>query len=439
MSYAKYRAAGGDCVFVENETGYLYLSNGQRYTKENDVYGQWSEEERAKYKVTTRSKKKSRKIQALRILLGHACNYSCSYCMQKDIGNPFERPMNKNTEKFIADIKEHLDISHLYRVELWGGEPFLYWKDIQEIITALDREGLEFYICTNGSPLQMKHIDFLKNIKGKVAITISHDGPGQDVRGPDPIEKRADVIREMGKYREKIGFSFNVVMTKDNYDPFAINEYFKNVREKFNIPVQVVMSVAQIYDAKDQNNEWAIVGEDLLKFQKLLREYLQASCDQYLSIGPTKDGDILFNAIFNFGDGVVPIIDEFQTDGVRMHYANCGASSEDILSVDINGDIRLCPHAGEEFVYEKIEKIDIVDVRQLDITRTDYHCKDCAIQRLCKSTCPIEIPYPTFLKNCDAEKVYYTEKQRMALKILLRQEVELEDWGLETFETQPLL
>ena len=72
---------------------------------------------------------KTRNPVALRILFGHACNYSCSYCMQKDIGNPDERPKSMYADEFIRNLGT-LNLEGLERVELWGGEPFLYWEDI---------------------------------------------------------------------------------------------------------------------------------------------------------------------------------------------------------------------------------------------------------------------------------------------------------------------
>jgi radical SAM protein with 4Fe4S-binding SPASM domain len=429
MSYSRYRAAGGDCIYVENQRGLLYLSDGSRFTSEN----KWPAESIAKYMNTTKSRVKGKHVGALRILMGHGCNFNCGYCMQKDIGNPFERPRNKNTDKFISDIKEYLDTSHLQRIEMWGGETLLYWKDCVEIIKAFDKPDIEFYICTNGSPLGMKHVEFFKTVKGRVSITISHDGPGQEEqRGPDIIEKKASVIKALAEMTPKVGFSFNSVLTKNNCDLFAINDYFKNVRDTYNIPVQLVLSMAQIYDATDINNEWAIQGDDLLRFQKNLRDYLEACREQFMRLGPTRDGDIMFNSLFNFGEGVVTLLKEFDSEQIRLQHTNCGASSEDVISVDINGDIRLCPHSGEEYKYGTIETIDTVVIKDITLDRNETHCKDCAIFRLCHSTCPITIPYPVFLKNCDAEKAFYTEKQRMALRVLLDQEVELEDWGLES-------
>jgi uncharacterized protein len=111
-------------------------------------------------KQTYATRKKSNKPTALRILMGHACNYSCTYCMQKDIGNPDEIPRRKSLDAFFENVSANLDISELQRVELWGGEPFLYWPDMVDIIKFFDKEGITFAIATNGSCLSQKHADY---------------------------------------------------------------------------------------------------------------------------------------------------------------------------------------------------------------------------------------------------------------------------------------
>ena len=129
----------------------------------------WSEY--SKFAVDTyNSRKKHNKPIALRILMGHACNYSCTYCMQKDIGNPNELPKRDGLERFFQNIKDNLDLSNLKRVELWGGEPFLYWNDMQEIMKFFENENVTFVISTNGSALSPKHADFFRTINiGKKA------------------------------------------------------------------------------------------------------------------------------------------------------------------------------------------------------------------------------------------------------------------------------
>ena len=114
---------------------------------------------------------------SIKISLGQACNYSCGYCMQKDIGNPNERPPSGLAPILIKNIHKKLDLTDTSRIELWGGETLLYWNDIILFMKEFDRPGLTWYIPTNGTPLMDKHIDFFMQLQGNVAMGISHDGP----------------------------------------------------------------------------------------------------------------------------------------------------------------------------------------------------------------------------------------------------------------------
>ena len=94
------------------------LANGQQFhydTLDNSIRSggellnlpplhspEWYEIEAARHGTG----KKTNAPIAVRLLLGHACNYSCVYCMQKDIGNPLERGRNMQMDKFKEQFKD---------------------------------------------------------------------------------------------------------------------------------------------------------------------------------------------------------------------------------------------------------------------------------------------------------------------------------------------
>ena len=146
---------------------------------------------------------------------------------------------------FIESINTHLDLEQLERVELWGGEPFLYWNDMMAIMKLLDAPNRHFYISTNGSALRQKHVDFFKTIQATIMMGISHDGPGQELlRGEDIFIKEsvADTIRQLGEMHPKIQFSFNTVISAQNFDLFKINDYFKDVSNKLGLNANEITS-----------------------------------------------------------------------------------------------------------------------------------------------------------------------------------------------------
>ena len=130
---------------------------------------------------------KSRAPRVLKIQLGLSCNYACSYCSQA-----FQ--IADATVSKLADVEHFLTQLDGWitdapeKIELWGGEPFLYWAKIKWLIPALAERfpAARFSIITNGSLLDREKLDFIAQYD--IAIGISHDGPGQHLRGPDPFD-----------------------------------------------------------------------------------------------------------------------------------------------------------------------------------------------------------------------------------------------------------
>ena len=73
---------------------------------------------------------KIRSPKKLKIILGHGCNYKCSYCLQDDLST------KSNFKEFsvIEDIKRNIDVNSIEKIELWGGEPLLYLDKIKMIL-----------------------------------------------------------------------------------------------------------------------------------------------------------------------------------------------------------------------------------------------------------------------------------------------------------------
>ena len=105
---------------------------------------------------------KSRSPRILKIQLGLSCNYACSYC-------------NQAFQIADATVSKLVDVEHFLvqldswitdapeSIELWGGEPFLYWAKIKRLIPALAERfpAARFSIITNGSLLSREKLDFI--------------------------------------------------------------------------------------------------------------------------------------------------------------------------------------------------------------------------------------------------------------------------------------
>lgn len=436
MSYSKFKLNNGSIFYYEIETNGIYNELGEPLSLPPEKDMSFYEEARQFHGT----RKKTNKPTAVRILLGHACNYSCGYCMQKDIGHPEELPSNKNLQPFIDSLEEHLDLENLERIELWGGEPFLYWNDMKPLMKYFDKKGRHFYISTNGSPLRMKHAEFFAELESTVTMGISHDGPGQErLRGEDIFDKASviETLQTLDKMYPHVQFSFNSVISLTNYDLFAINKYFKNVADRLNLTnVKLSYTMARIYDETNSQNsaDHVIKGEHLQNFKAIFEDYLTECINQLKIYGRTDKRPFLEANVFDGKLGVIDYAKTLQSQVPVTMTSGCGADASDVLSIDLQGNVRLCPHTSEKFIAGPISNLKGIRIIQLDIDRKGTHCLNCHVRRLCKSSCPIKFPDEVFMQNCRIEKVWNGTIQKKAFELLFGQSVELVETGIESIE-----
>jgi radical SAM protein with 4Fe4S-binding SPASM domain len=408
---------------------------------------------------------------ALRILMGHACNYSCSYCMQKDIGNPDELPRRKNLDKFFEDVTANFDLSNLDRIELWGGEPFLYWNDMVPLMNYFDAEGRTFAISTNGSCLSAKHAEFFATLKADVILSISHDGPMQEQLRGEEILGRPRVIETLRKLDElpNVAYGFQCSITNTNYDLFEINDFFRGhiIRNGLNAN-SLSFSLGRTYqeggngfdylgcniidgqDEKTSDSQLHVIhGENLEKFRIILRNYLEAHHQQMVAHGfnghdpaiydmEVADLPLLLCDIYesSIAYSVIGYSRKLLNGEPILETTNCGADMADIISLDLDGSVRTCPHAGEKYVHGHINNIKGVRILTLNLTKKDTHCADCSNIKLCRSSCPLDLPEQTFLTNCAVEKVWYGELQRAAFRFILDERIASMEYGVKEIKTE---
>jgi len=432
MTYTKFELASGQHFYYDSHNNRIYNSKAEQLNLPPSKSLDWYEAEEKNHGVTH----KVNNPIAIRILLGHACNYNCTYCMQKDIGNPDERPQSIYTETFIANIKRNLNLDRLHRIELWGGEPFLYWKDMIELMTFFDSPNREFFISTNGSPFVQKHVDFFKSLKAKVLISVSHDAVGQEkLRGEDILKrpKKVEIIKQLIDL-PNVGLGFSTVVSNDNCDLYAINDYFKDFCEANGIDrkrMKITFIPAKNYDVHDTGEasaNYILRGEKLKDFATHLFEFTAKS------LNDIERTHFLKNNIIYSEEGIVEYAQFLKRSTPITTKSGCGADSNDILSVDIQGNVRLCPHTDGSFIAGRIEDISKVEIKGMDILRKKTHCMKCPVKRLCRSSCPIKFPDHVFYSNCALEKVWWGNIQLHAMAMLFGQTVTMKEVGLNEIE-----
>lgn len=412
----------GEYFYYCNYDNGIYDSNKNPITKVAEETDLW------KRAITeTRQITKNNKPYWVRILFGQACNYSCEYCLQKDIGNPDERGKIKTTDRFIEQL-DKLDLSNLGKIDLWGGEPLLYWKSIMPIMEHFDREGLVWYMATNGTTLQMKHVEFFSKLKSKVEIGISHDGPAHErLRGEEFLHKKVDVLKALQKL-PNVDISFNSVITNTNYDLFEINKFFYDYCTQSGLDISKIglgWTIGRNHDYEDcgeNSSNHVLRGESLNDFKDISKKFLETCVEQFIEGKPRQ---IMNNASFTGGMGVLPFVKSLKEQVLPTVTTACGVDDSSVLSVDISGNVRTCPHVDESFISGSLDDISSVRLKKIDLNRYEKHCHKCSVYRLCKSNCPIEAPDEVFYQNCTSEKVWWRAVQIAAFQLLFKSKVTL--------------
>lgn len=331
--------------------------------------------------------KKSNLVTRVKIQMGLSCNYSCEYCSQKFVERPPETS-KKDIDNFMQMLS-NLEFSEEKGLafEFWGGEPFVYWKTMKPLAEAIQDKFADwkvkprFSVITNGSILNRDICAWLYYMG--FSVSISHDGPGQYVRGPDPFDDpdQKKILLDFYKIMKPLNrISFNAMCHNKNRSRKEIHEWFvKMLNDE-----TVVHGEGGIVDAYDEDGV-----ANSLTTKKDHFEYRQISFNDMYS---TK-GQINF---FNINDKINGF-----TRSVLLHseaqYLNqkCGMDREDTIAIDMKGNVMTCQNVsaietgpnGESHFGGTIEDIENVELKAGTHWSNRDNCAKCPVLHICKGAC----------------------------------------------------
>ena len=159
-----------------------------------------------------------------RIIMGTKCNYNCSYCLQ----GPNTQGPNPDIKGFVDDLARYFCDVPLHHVILEGGESLFYFEQqMQRLIAELRQNwpSLVVYTFTNGSTFTKEIAQWC--VDNGVIVQLSHDGPGQAMRGVDPLDDPA-ILEAFKWYVDQAGFlQFCPGLTKHNPSQKKHKEYME--------------------------------------------------------------------------------------------------------------------------------------------------------------------------------------------------------------------
>ena len=332
--------------------------------------------------------KKAKLISTLKVQMGLSCNYSCDYCSQK-----FVERQPETSKKDIDDFMKKLESLHFdedvgLRIEFWGGEPLVYWKTLKPLAEAIAEKfdswktKPRFSIITNGSILTDEIIDWLMMMDFSVAI--SHDGPGQFVRGPDPFDDPEKKETILGFYRmmTRLGksFSFNSMLNSKNQSRKEIYDWFVNLTGDENVKLGEG-SLVDAYDEEGISNS-LLTKKEHFEFRKKAFGELYGTGGKIGFTAQLGKIDSLINSILNHSEA-------------KYLGQKCGMDDEHTIAVDLRGNVMTCQNVssleisknGESHHGGNLSDYSNVELKSVTHWSNRKECPECPVLHICKGAC----------------------------------------------------
>jgi uncharacterized protein len=338
--------------------------------------------------------RKSATPHTLKIQLGLSCNYSCSYCGQAAEINAATVTKTADADEFLAGLDGWLEGAPK-RIEFWGGEPFVYFAKLKRLVPAL-RERFpqaELSIITNGSLIDDEIIAFIERYD--IIIAVSHDGPGQHLRGPDPFDdpERAKWLRKLWRRRRRSErMSFNVVFTGANCDVTETYAWFARKLGDSKVALYTEGAVS-VYDNDAAGGAGRFTPEQYALLERSMVDAFESGKAQRYGAIAEKAKDFL---------------DSLYTRRPSSALGQkCGMDRDDPLAVDLAGNVMTCQNTGAKGKHG-IGRLSAFGEIKLDTASHWSHresCSYCPVLQLCKGGC-MYLEGDLFAQSCENEYHY---------------------------------
>ena len=340
---------------------------------------------------------KSHVIKTLKIQLGLSCNYSCEYCSQRFVPN-IEHANTKYMDLFLKNLDNWM-FHAPEKIEFWGGEPFVYWKIMKPLAERLREKypTTKFLVITNGSLLTEEIIDWLYDMGFNMAV--SHDGPGQNVRGPDPFddpEQRKLLFKLFNRFLPEGRISINSMIHRENMDREKIQKFFE---ELFNLSPSDHFSIGEggfidVYDEGGKKNVPQNLNEHIAHRKTTLQAIRNGSIDRF---GITRDR--ISEWLDSWGN--------YRPSHVLGQ--KCGMDKEDTIAVDLQGNVLTCQNVtavskapnGNSHKIGHVNMFDNIKLNTATHWKFRDECSKCPVLQMCKGSCMF-LQDEYFKLSCDA-------------------------------------
>ena len=317
-------------------------------------------------------------LETVKLLFGLNCNYNCLYCNQSTVKETSVAKQDIDAAKRVIDaIAEKYEITG--HIELWGGEPFVYWKTIKELVPYIRQyfSKAPISVITNGSLLDLEKAEFCKQYS--VYINISHDGPAQTITRNSvdvlSIPKFQDAFKLL--VEEDLFQSFHFVISNQNANLYKVVEWFDN-----NVYPGVCVSTEGIVGVYSYNKQ------HFPPFNKTEQAMLM-ECFNMMA----KDENPRFNFVHRYVESFNRKLNKASSVKNIQYPFGCNDPDDRILSIDLKGNVLSC-HAEPANILKGLGNVlrTVHWARKKDTFigwQKRPNCKDCIGLSTCHGGCGV--------------------------------------------------
>ncbi|MGV0961661.1 MAG: SPASM domain-containing protein [Limnohabitans sp.] len=317
--------------------------------------------------------------RVLKISLGLSCNYACEYCSQRFVARQVETNP-EDVHGFLSSLDTWVQTPP-EAIEFWGGEPLVYIKTLRPLAEALRVKYplARFSVITNGSLLNSELNQWLDDLG--FTVSVSHDGPGQHVRGPDPLldppvkEAILDLYQRLAPQGR---FSFNAMVNRSNQSRAEIQAFFTELTGD----PKVMIGEGGFVDAYDAGGlSLSLRPEEFYRYrQQAYRDIRQGRADR----------------VSNVRDRMMSFVNSLRTKRPASSLGQkCGMDKPDSIAVDLKGNVLTCQNVSSAATAPNGQGHRIGHTSQMDqvalTTSTHWskrsECPQCPVLQICKGAC----------------------------------------------------
>lgn len=340
-----------------------------------------------KVKFALAQRKRSIKPSSVVLKLGTDCNLRCEYCYvaHSKGSNGIEV---KTVEKLFDELMENND--GIVDCCFHGGEPFLYFDNIQKILEMLHMKPyakqIRYSCQSNGTLLTDEIIDFIKS--NGISVGISIDGPREvnDLLRKFPNGKGSfdSIVKGIEKLKRN-NISFSVLSVISNQNIEYIIETLAFLKE-IGIP-SVDLKPCFKTELNEEELSPGLYADAMIKAVDWLIE--NNTSESRIIVREIE----MYTTLVMHREHAAGYFD-CRTMCDRLH---CGAGSEHI-TVDTNGEIYICDrlYGHNEYVMGNIDKEPLAQILQNKLAErfrsrkisSIEGCRDCDENLICFLGCP---------------------------------------------------